>query len=159
MESVEKRKPIKRHESIVSFSREHHHSLLLSWKIRKGLSKGIDVKRIKKYTDWFFKVHIQPHFEGEEKYMFPVLGEEHEMVKKALTEHRRLTRLFNDTKNIERSLHHIEEELDRHVRFEERELFMLIQEVATPEELKKIEVFHEELEFKENTEDEFWKEA
>ncbi|MBW7867042.1 MAG: hemerythrin domain-containing protein [Brumimicrobium sp.] len=153
-----KTKPIKRHESLKSFSREHHHSLLLGWKIRRGFSNGVSIERIKKYTDWFFVRFIEPHFKGEEKYMFPILGEDHELIKKAMSEHRRLTRLFNDTKDIEKSLHHIEEELERHVRFEERELFMIIQEHATEEQLAKIDEFHKELMFEENTEDEFWEE-
>lgn len=151
-----KRKPIKRHESLVPFSREHHHSLLLSWKIRQGLSNGTPIKRIKKYADWFFKEQIEPHFVNEEKYMYPILGNDHKLVKKALSEHRRLTRLFNQSEDLERALHNIEEELDRHIRFEERELFMLIQEKATEEELKKIDEFHDEIKFEENEEDMFW---
>jgi len=61
-------KPIKRHESIQPLSRDHHHGLLLSWKIRSGISKGVDINRIKKYADWFYTNHIKPHFGIEEKY-------------------------------------------------------------------------------------------
>ncbi|HLV42743.1 MAG TPA: hemerythrin domain-containing protein [Brumimicrobium sp.] len=156
MESEKKLKPLKRDKALIPFSREHHHSLLLGWKIRKGIANGTSVERIKKYTDWFFEHHVQPHFEDEEKYIFPILGEEHELIKKALSEHRRLTRLFTEETDIEKSLHHIEEELERHIRFEERELFMIIQEKATPEELKKIDELHDELTFEENTADVFW---
>ena len=156
METVNK--PLTRHASLQPFSREHHHSLLLGWKIRKGLNNGIPLERIKKYNDWFFKTMIKPHFEGEEKYMFPILGMEHELVKKALAEHRRLKRLFNAKKDLEKALNYIEEELERHIRFEERELFVLIQEKATPEELEKIDAFHKEIKFEENTKDVFWEE-
>ena len=156
MENKSKNKPLKRDKALIPFSREHHHSLLLGWKIRKGLANGTPVERIKKYNDWFFEHHVKPHFEDEEKYIFPILGEEHELIKKALSEHRRLTRLFTEETDIEKALHHIEEELERHIRFEERELFMIIQEHATPEELKKIDELHEELTFEENTEDLFW---
>ena|SRR5690554_5452343 len=151
-----KSKPLKRDKALIPFSREHHHSLLLGWKIRKGLNTGIAIERIKKYSDWFFENHVKPHFDDEEKYIFPILGDDHEMVKKALSEHRRLTRLFNEEHDVEKSLHHIEEELERHIRFEERELFMLVQEQATAEELSKIEEVHEELDFVDNTTDEFW---
>lgn len=151
-----KNKPLKRDVALIPFSREHHHSLLLGWKIRKGMANGTSVERMKKYTDWFYKHHVSPHFEDEEKYIFPILGEDHEFIKKALSEHRRLTRLFNEETDIEKSLHHIEEELERHIRFEERELFTLIQEKATPEELNKIAELHDELTFEENTSDIFW---
>lgn len=154
MESA--RKPLKRHKSIQPFSREHHQGLLLCWKIRKGIQNGVAHKKIKKYNDWFFENHLKPHFDDEEKYMFPILGEDHDMIKKALSEHRRLTRLFGEKNDLEKTINHIEEELDRHIRFEERELFMLIQEKATPSELQKIDEFHQELDFVENTKDKYW---
>lgn len=154
---MEHKKPIKRHKSIQPLSREHHHSLLLCWKIRTGFRKNNNIKRIKKYTDWFFKKHIQPHFEMEEKYIFPILGMDHELVKQALTDHRRLRRLFTDTSEIEKSLSLIEEELERHIRFEERVLFNEIQQVATTEQLELFDKHHTEQPFQENTEDEFWK--
>lgn len=152
-----KTQPIKRNKWLQPLSREHHHSLLLCWKIRTGFSKGIEVERMKKYADWFFKNHIQPHFEVEEKYIFPVLGNENELVKKALSEHRRLTRLFENRDEIEKSLSLIEEELESHIRFEERVLFNEIQQIATEEQLKRITAMHIEEPFQENTQDEFWR--
>ena len=154
---MEKRKPIKRDKFIQPLSREHHHSLLLCWKIRKGFANGVAPERMKVYTDWFFENHILPHFAVEEQYMFPVLGNAHELVKKALSEHRRLKRLFQNEEEIEKSLSLIEEELEMHIRFEERELFNIIQEKATPEELGLIAEKHgPEEKFQENTADEFW---
>ena len=35
-------KPLKRHAGLVELSRDHHHGLLLSWKIRQGLKKEIE---------------------------------------------------------------------------------------------------------------------
>ncbi|MDF9801361.1 hemerythrin-like domain-containing protein [Catalinimonas alkaloidigena] len=150
-------KPIKRDKSLQPLSREHHHSLLLCWKIRSSFRKRVEVKRIKKYADWFFENHIKPHFKIEEKHVFPVLGDEHELVKKALAEHRRLTRLFENDEEVEKSLNRIEEELEAHIRFEERVLFNEIQNVASEEQLKLIDKHHSETKFQENTEDEFWK--
>lgn len=150
------RKPLKRHESLKPFSREHHQGLLLGWKIRKGLKSGVAIERIKKYNDWFFENHLKPHFDDEEKYMFPILGEDHDMIKKALSDHRRLSRLFSEENDLEKTVNQIEEELDRHIRFEERELFQVIQEQATPEELQKIDEFHHELGFVENTDAVYW---
>lgn len=153
---MEKKKPLKRHKAIIPLSREHHHTLLLCWKIRKGISKDVAIDRIKRYSDWFFESHILPHFKIEETYLFPIMGKDNEMVKKALAEHRRLERLFREENDIQRSLSLIEEELEKHVRFEERELFMKIQEVATPEQLALVEEHHGPEKFQENTEDEFW---
>lgn len=151
------RKPIKRDKSIQPLSRDHHHTLLLCWKIRKGFSNGIATERIKKYADWFFENHVLPHFKIEEAYLFPILGKENEMVKKALADHRRLKRLFKNDNKVERSLSLIEEELERHVRYEERELFNEIQKSASKEQLAIIAEIHTDGKFQENTEDEFWK--
>lgn len=150
-----KPKPIKRHESIKQFSREHHFGLLLCWKIRTGLKKEISLERIKNYTDWFFENQLKPHFLAEEKYIFSILPEDHKLIKRALSEHRKLERLFNDDKDIYKSLNQIEEKLDEHIRFEERILFNEIQEVATEAQLQKIAEIHTELP-KDEWKDAFW---
>jgi len=148
--------PIKRHKAMQSLSRDHHHGLFLCWKIRTGFSKGISAERIKRYADWFFEQHALPHFELEENHIFPILGERNDLVKRALAEHRKLTRLFNDTDEIDRSLSLIEEELEKHIRFEERVLFNEIQKVATEEQLKTISKIHTDEKFNDNTDDAFW---
>lgn len=154
---MEKPKPIKRDKNIQPLSRDHHHTLLLCWKIKSGLSKGVAPERIKKYADWFFKAHLLPHFVMEEKYLFPVLGLENKMIHKALTEHLRIKQLFEEDKDLVKSLSSIQDELERHVRFEERELFNEIQKVANQEELAVIAEKHKDGKFQENTTDEFWR--
>lgn len=154
---METKKPLKRHKSLQPLSREHHHSLLLSWKIRTGFHKNIEPKRIKTYVDWFYKNHIESHFELEEKYIYTILDSDHEYIKKAISEHRRLQRLFEDEMDIERSLSLLEEELEKHIRFEERVLFPEVQKFATEEQLGLIDKHHTEVGFKENISDEFWK--
>ena len=148
--------PIKRIEQLKALSREHHHSLLLCWKIRTGLKKQIDPERIKRYTDWFWETHLKQHFEIEEKYIFPILGHEHPLVKKALAEHRRLTRLFELTTDILKDLSLIEEELESHIRFEERILFNEIQINATTEQLERVKFHHSNHKFADNLTDPFW---
>lgn len=149
--------PIKRHQAIQPLSREHHQDLLLCWKIRTGFKKGLEPQRIKKYVLWFYEEHMIDHFEAEEKYIFPLLGEQHVLIQKALAQHRRLKRLIQDEQNLTISLNHLEEELETHVRFEERTLFNEIQALASEEQLKMIETVLADTDFVENTEDEFWK--
>ncbi|WP_335975679.1 hemerythrin domain-containing protein [Gaetbulibacter jejuensis] len=151
-------KPLKRHKALQPLSREHHHGLLLSWKLREGFKKNIEVKRMKTYTDWFFKTHLIPHFEMEEQYIFPLLGNDNDLIKRALTEHRRLKRLFTNDKDVSKALGLIEEELEQHIRFEERVLFKEIQKIATETQLQHIEKIHNPDEkFIDNLDDEFWK--
>ena len=150
-------KPQKRHKALQPLSRDHHYGLLLCWKIRAGFNKKIDPKRIWIYVSWFYKNHLISHFELEEKYIFPILGNGNALVKKALSQHRRLRRLFKDIDNKTISLNKIEEELDKHIRFEERILFPEIQKTATESQLLDIEKIHSEDAFKDKIEDEFWK--
>jgi iron-sulfur cluster repair protein YtfE (RIC family) len=148
--------PIIRHPFIKPISREHHHALLLCWKIKTGLSKGVALYRIKKYTDWFFKYHLEPHFSLEEKVLFPILGGKNELVMQAMREHRVLAMLFAETDAAEATLKKIEGTLKKHIRFEERVLFNEIQNKATEKQLHKLSQIHSEDKFIDNTEDIFW---
>ena len=149
-------KPLKRHEALKPISREHHHGLLLCWKIRTGIDKGIDESRIKKYVDYFYKTYLVPHFRMEEAYIFPVLGDDHKLIIQAVSQHRRLESLFNAKSNLKESFNSIQLELDAHIRFEERVLFGEIQKVATVTELKLIEDKHELVVPSVGWADEFW---
>lgn len=150
-------KPLKRHKALQPLSREHHHGLLLGWKIRAGFNKNIDIERIKTYADWFFETHLIPHFEKEEQHIFTILGNDNDLVKKALSEHKKLAMLFNQTEDTRKNLSLIEEELEQHIRFEERVLFPEIQKVASPDQFAEIEKIHQSIPFKDKVDDEFWK--
>jgi iron-sulfur cluster repair protein YtfE (RIC family) len=149
-------KPIKRSEFLKPLSREHHHGLLFCWKIRAGIKKDVEVSRIKKYADWFYQNYLIPHFEVEEKYVFPILGNENELIKKAVSEHRKIERLFESTTEFQKNISLIGEELVDHIRFEERILFGEIQKIATAEQLLSIEFNHSDEKFVDNLTDPFW---
>lgn len=150
-------KPIKRVTELQDLSRDHHQGLLLCWKIRTGIKRGIENNRIMQYVQWFWLNHLEEHFEIEETMVFPVLGEENEMVKQALSEHRRIKSLIEGGKgDLSVRLNSIEELIEKHIRFEERQLFNEIQQVASGEELKKIQLAHTSQEFKDNMSDPFW---
>lgn len=155
--NMEKKKPIKRHEALKPLSREHHHGLLLCWKIRQGIKMKVEPQRMKNYTDWFKNQYLYPHFEAEEAFVFPVLEEDDPLVKKALAEHRRLRRLFDQESEVLKALSLIEEELDAHIRFEERVLFNEVQKIASPEEFIEIEEKHHAIPFSDDDwKDQFW---
>lgn len=154
---IETRKPIRRSEFLKPLSQEHHHALLLSWKIRKGLANGVATERIRKYADWFYTHHLLPHFSLEEKYAFPVLGEKHPMVRQALQEHQKLHSLFGSPVHTPETLQEIATVLEKHIRFEERVLFNAIQEAASEEQMDQIRLAHDHSKFADNTSDMFWK--
>ncbi|MDX1628254.1 MAG: hemerythrin domain-containing protein [Fulvivirga sp.] len=149
-------KPIKRHEALKPLSREHHQGLLLCWKIKMGLRYKVVPERIKKYADWFYTHHLKPHFHFEEKYIFPILGSDHEKVRQALKEHQELHKLFKRENPSAATLQQLSMTLHDHIRFEERKLFNEIEKAANSAQLKEIQKFHQENEFQDNTEDQFW---
>lgn len=153
---MEKKAPLKRDPALRHLSHDHHHGLLLCWKIRQGFKLGIEPARMKNYCEWFWTSYLDPHFEEEEKVIFPVLPEEDPLIKQAWTEHKRLRKLFSSWENPEKTLGQIEEELEKHIRFEERILFPKIQEKATTEQLETIAAHGKREKFMENDEDPFW---
>ncbi|MFB9052788.1 hemerythrin domain-containing protein [Formosa undariae] len=151
------KKPLKRHKSLQPLSRDHHHGLLLSWKIRTGFKKEIEIERIKVYADWFYISHLVPHFEMEEAHVFSILPEDHPLRKQAINEHKEIKELVSKTTDLEYNLNTLADVLEGHIRFEERVLFPEIQSIATPEEMEHIDDIHYEQNLKENTTDQFWK--
>lgn len=148
--------PIKRIEALKSISRDHHHGLLLCWKIREGVKRNIEAERVKKYVDWFWHNHLAQHIEKEEKLLFPILGNQNNLIKQALDQHRRLKQLFESVNDLVKSLNLIEEELEKHIRFEERTLFSEIQKVANEKQLQQIQSHHSDSKFEDNLTDPFW---
>ncbi len=142
-----------------SVSDEHYDVLLFGWKIAEGLRNKIATDRIKAYADWFWTNYLVPHIAVEKEYIFPILGLKNVRVKRALANHRRLERLFNDTKDVYVSLNRIEEEIGSFIRFEERVLLPQIQERATTVQLEEIKEKHNQLKLPEDHwDDKFWDE-
>lgn len=146
-------------KELLEISKIHYEFLLFGYKIAEGLRNQIEVSRLKAYADWFLKAYLKPHFEMEEQYVFSILGKQNVRVKRALANHRRLVRLFEDEEDIYRSINRIEEEIGAFVRFEDVVLLQQIQEKATPQQLREISKQHRALKFpKEEWNDKFWEE-
>jgi len=151
-----KKQPISRHEALRPLSREHHFGLQLCWKIRRGFQKNIPVQRIKTYCDWFYSKYLVPHFEIEEKFLFPIMGEGDALVAKAVSDHRQIVGLIQQKDNLESVLRVLEKTLDQHIRFEERVLFNEIQKVANADQLQLMREVHTHELQEEKYDDEFW---
>lgn len=150
------KEPIKRHTALKPLSREHHHGLLLCWKIRTGIKKEIETLRIWSYVSWFYDNHLAQHFETEEKYIYPILGSDNEFIKKAVSEHRKISHLIQEAPKSYKNLDLIAEILENHIRVDERSLFSEIQAIAIEEQLQMINSQHTEAKFIDNLNDPFW---
>ena len=117
----------------------------------------MEPERIKKFCNFFYEIHLNNHFIAEEKYIFPVLGKDDELIKRAMKEHHLLRKLFEDENGVIQNLTLIEKHLEEHIRFEERELFGKIEAIATEEQLQAISnVKAEDIKEIESWKDEFW---
>lgn len=137
------RQPLKRHPALIGLSKDHHQGLLLCWKIRTGFKKGVEAERIKNYVNHFFAHHLIPHFKIEEEQVFPFLPAANYLRQKAETQHHELyelaKKLSGNTQDFTTFLSDLEEKLEKHIRFEERQLFMHLQEVLNEEQLDELQ--------------------
>ncbi|WP_029034724.1 hemerythrin domain-containing protein [Salinimicrobium terrae] len=144
-------------QALEPLSLEHQQALRVCENIRKGLSQGVDKERIRKYTNWFKRNYLDPHFDLEEQFIFPLLGN-NVRVKKALANHRRINKLLSCDCDNERVLNLLEEELSTFIRYEERVLFKEIVKKVGPEELLQLQTHHDSIVFnEEDWKDKFWK--
>lgn len=148
--------PIRRHEALQPLSRDHHHGLLLCWKIRYGVRKGIAVSRISDYIHWCWENLLSPHFVLEEQWVFPVLPSGSGTVRKAVGQHRQLKKMVENGFHSVDHLQAFADLLNDHIRFEERTLFQLVQEKGSAKQLHAIQSAHRDPVREDAWEDQFW---
>ncbi|WP_276134282.1 hemerythrin domain-containing protein [Polluticoccus soli] len=135
-------KPIKRSKELVPLSKDHHDGLLLCWKIRQGLKNKVDTERIVAYVLCFYENDLATHFEQEEELVFSLLAADDPMKLEAIKQHRTLNGIYKSLKhqagNTEEKLllNQFEQELNGHIRFEERELFPYIEKMSDPDQFR-----------------------
>ena len=141
---------MKRHDTLIPLSREHHAALLLARVIQKnapaykGFPEEPKAKAI--YAVQFFKTNLEEHFSKEETLLHQVIKYNAEIKKLAeeiISEHLQLSAMFNtlqDAKELPDALDKLGTLLEEHIRKEERILFPLIQEHCPEEILKTIEL-------------------
>jgi iron-sulfur cluster repair protein YtfE (RIC family) len=138
---------MKRHPSLYTLSHDHHWGLILAQQLKKGAPqyKGMPstLEDKKDYTISFYKTELVKHFQDEEKILFPAVKNKNDDLDKKIdeiiSEHRKMELLIEDlekTDQLENVLDELGWLLEKHIRKEERELFMEIEKVLTDEELK-----------------------
>ena len=134
-------KPIKRNKAFVTFSKDHHFSLLLAWKIRQDLENKVKAEHVCSYVLGFFNDNLQQHFKEEEELIFCKLSTDDALRKQAEDEHKKIYLLIESIRQNTSNKEFLKEfanMLEAHVRFEERTLFNHLQEHMTPEELEEV---------------------
>jgi len=153
-------KPIKRSKELAPLSREHHDGLMYVWKIREGIKNGTSVDKLFNYTKWFWLQHIKPHFYQEEKILLPYLPPNHAFTVRLQREHENIREfiLNLDTEADKTTFLQLCDLLNDHIRFEERQLFLYLEQTVSADDLKKIfEQLEEHPVCATGWDDEFWK--
>lgn len=142
---------------LARFYKEHHGLLKLSWRVRQGQEMGIDIARIRSYITYIWTSSLKLHFEIEERHIFPILGNESELVQRAMIEHRWIQKLILSQSDYSfKTLNRIEERLEGHIRFEEKILFPEFQKLVSNEQCKFLESLYSDVDEGEQWEDQFW---
>jgi len=156
---MEEIKPLKRSKELAPLSREHHDGLLFAWKIKQGLVNGTSVETLCKYTHWFWTNHLEAHFKDEETVLVKFLSADNPLIFQMFKEHAQIRALISslDKEPGSGSLQSLADLVNKHIRFEERELFVYAEKKLTQEQLEAIykELPHD-LHCDNEWEDEFW---
>lgn len=135
--------PQQRHQSLHPLSHDHHHGLVAAVRMKQGNSPYRDMADLTEAVSHLWRTELAPHFAEEESILFNrgYTGATATLVAQALDEHRVLRSIvqrFADGGGGVEGLRMLGDLLERHIRFEERELFPAIQSEMEPEVLEEI---------------------
>lgn len=143
---------MKRSERLRRLSEDHHRSLVNARRLRRAAGEqGESPEAAATGFLSFWRVHAEPHFRGEEEVLIPLLalretplGER--PVIRMLLQHARIRGLvISLEEEIQRrrvrceTLRELGEDLETHIRLEEREVFPLLERELSDEDLRQAE--------------------
>jgi len=134
---------MKRHKALSKFSSDHHSGLNMAKTLKSGANTSdAQLEYLKNKLVHFFKTDLENHFDEEEKYLAPLL-KDNPMIIRMCDDHQKMKSLFNSVLDVNGTelkeyLISFGEILDSHIRFEERELFPMIEKTLSEEQLAEI---------------------
>jgi len=137
---------MKRHPALYTLSHDHHQGLILAQQLKKGAPqyKGMPstIEGKKEFTISFYNTGLIKHFKDEEEILFPMSSGKNASIDKLIAEivneHRKLEALIEEirtTAELERVMDELGHLLEKHIRKEERELFVMIEEALNENDL------------------------
>ena len=133
---------MKRNKNLIELSRDHHHGLLLGWKIKQGFKRKVDLSEIADYIIHFANEALFSHFDEEENQVLIYLSKEDSFRKQVIAEHAEIKDLIkqislNPLADTSAFLK-LAEKLEAHIRFEERALFPHLENTLSEDQLEEI---------------------
>ncbi len=145
---------MKREIQLQPLSHQHHNGLMAVLLLKKGADKKADTAVMNDFIVSVWNGELRNHFIKEEVYLhphvlqIPLLMEKYEQMK---TEHHQIRHLVDAIRNGDSDTSLIADFytlLEKHIRFEERELFPFIEEHIQPEQLQELGKHLQQLESK-----------
>jgi len=145
--------PAKRHPSLIPLSHDHHHGLVLAFRLREGLPRNRKPSDSPQEqaadTIRFFHDSLVAHFRAEEEALFPAIracvSHAATMLDTLTAEHseiraqvENLAQASPDEATLQTKLKAFGDLLERHIRREERELFPLYEAHISEAEVARI---------------------
>jgi len=131
---------MKRAPELTRLSHDHHHALDVARRLRRADEATLDDARA--YLDEFLRTRGAEHFDVEEQLLTPRLCAENPLWAAAVTrmraEHEAIRTQAEAVSDVA-AAHALGEALHDHVRFEERELFALVEATLAHAELGRLE--------------------
>ncbi len=126
---------MKRNKNLIMLSRDHHYGLLLGWKIKQGIVYNVAFKEMAKYCIYFAKTALLPHFEEEENQVLSYLAYDDSYRIRTINEHLEIKAIINELCIEELPdkaiLIKLTNMIEKHIRFEERELFPYVESILS----------------------------
>ena len=138
---------VKRHRALVPLSHDHHHGLVQARRLRRAAEGELPERReaAASFVE-FFASDTRPHFRDEEELLVGAREPATELLTRALLEHQRLYALVGTLDDelaageaSEATMGELAQTLEAHIRFEERTVFPLIEQVASEAALRRLE--------------------
>jgi hemerythrin-like domain-containing protein len=130
---------VKRSAALTPLSRDHHRALEAALRLRRADEDTVEAA-IAHFQD-FFEWEAQRHFAIEEEHVLPALSQDDEEwaagVRRVLDDHAAIRAHAASLDGVA-DARALGERLNDHVRFEERVLFVLLEERLAPDELARL---------------------
>lgn len=132
---------MKRHVQLQPLSRQHHNGLLVALLVMKGLQRNAQPPVIAGFILHNWHNELAEHFQREEEVLIPAVeGKflDDKLTQQLLHEHRQIRAIITKIQQeayTKEELNTFAELLEKHIRFEERMYFPLVEKLLTEEEL------------------------
>jgi hemerythrin-like domain-containing protein len=139
---------MKRNKNLETLSWEHHDGLVLAFRLEKGVKNQVEDTTIGEYLLHVWDHVLQHHFWQEEEMLIKPLThsqEGREILQQMMQEHEAfrevIAKIRRNKEYLQPLIRQFGVMLTRHIRFEERKLFPVVEQVTSREDLLKIGIF------------------